>query len=208
LPSSFTEATLKLQNLLAKFLAVGSDFLVNRRFFTWVMLIFLLGLSIMSSYFFSQQDARSAINVPLIQTVQSAEALLAAGASTEQIIAGREIDLSSNQNPFITLYSTNKSVIGSSAHMSGKILLIPNGILDRARREGEVRVTWQPTRHLRFASVTQYLPNYGYVSVAESLKEVENEATRNLWRALALWIFGAVTLGAGMILIPRVTRRG
>jgi hypothetical protein len=181
--------------------------MLNRRFFTWILLAFLLGLSILTSYFFVQQEGRSSINIPLIQIGQSVKESLATGMTTTQILSGHEIDLSHNQNPFITLYSVNKKVIGSNSHYSKRTLLIPSGILDRSRSEGEVRVTWQPTKHLRFASVTDYVSGFGYITVAESLKEVESLAVANLWRALALWIFGAIATAVGLVLIDRFSKR-
>ncbi|HEX7405213.1 MAG TPA: hypothetical protein VF307_04740 [Candidatus Nanopelagicaceae bacterium] len=180
---------------------------MKRQLLTWLLLTFLLALSILTSYFFVQQEGRSAINLPLIQSVQVVKESLASGVTAKQVLAGREIDLSINQNPFITLYSMDKKVIGSNSHYKGATLLIPRGILDRSAREGEVRVTWQPTRELRFASVTEFVPGLGYICVAQSLKEVENLATANLWRALAIWLFGTAALGLGLVLIVRLSKR-
>ena len=182
------------------------EFMLDRRFFTWILLAFLFGLSILTSYFFVQQEGRSSINIPLIQIEQSVKESLATGMTAKQVLAGREIDLSANQNPFITLYSANKKVIGSSSHYQGVTLLLPIGILDRSAREGEVRVTWQPTRDLRFATVTEFVPGFGYISVAQSLKEVENLAMANLWRALAIWLIGATVIGLSLVLQDRFSQ--
>lgn len=161
----------------------------------WVSLVFVLGLSITTAYAFVQQSGRSAMNTPLIQQVQAAEASLKLGTSPTKILVATEIDLSRNPNPFITLYSLDEKVIGSSAHLDGKALSLPAGILMRTKVEGEVRVTWQPTARLRFASVTDYLPGFGYVSVAQSLKELENQAKRNLLIGSASILVGSLVLG-------------
>jgi len=183
------------------------EFVVKRQLLIWLLLTFILALSILTSYFFVQQAGRSTINLPLIQSVQVIKESLALGVTAEQVLAGREIDLSVNQNPFITLYSINKKVIGSNSHYKDGILLIPNGILDRSAREGEVRVTWQPKKELRFASVTEFVPGFGYISVAQSLKEVESLAMANLWRALVIWLFGAAAIGIGLVLLDRFSKR-
>lgn len=172
----------------------------RRVFRLWVSLVFILGLSVTTAYAFVQQNGRSSINTPLIQEVQSVEASLKLGTSPEKILVTPEIDLSKNLNPFVTLYSPDEKVIGSSSHLDGKELTLPIGILNRARVEGEVRVTWQPTAHLRFASVTDYIPGFGFVSVAQSLYEVEHQATRNLLIGCASILMGSVFLGIGAIL--------
>ena len=166
----------------------------------WILLVFVLGLSITTAYAFVQQSSRSAINTPLIQQLQAVESSLKLGVSPAKILLAPEIDLSKNLNLFITLYSQDAKVIGSSSHLAGKVLSLPMGILMRTKVAGEVRVTWQPTSHLRFASVTDYVPGFGYISVAQSLKEVENQAKRNLRIGGASILVGSLILGAAAIL--------
>lgn len=179
----------------------------SKFFYIWIFTIFIFGLPILTSYVFVQQEARSAINVPLIQEMQSVKADLEAGVKPSEILVGKQIDLSVTQSPFITLYSLDKKVLGSSEHLSGQTLTVPSGVLGNARVKGEVRVTWQPTNKLRFASITDYVPTFGYVTVAESLREVEDRATRNLWLALIALGFGSFSSGLGIFWFARLRAR-
>ncbi len=171
--------------------------------YVWLLTVFLFGLSIMTSYVFVQQEGRSSMNLPLLQLAQTVEFDLHSGVQPSEILKGRQIDLSVNQDPFITLYSLNKKVLGSSQHLNGQTLTLPVGVLDNARRNGETRVTWQPNRDLRFASITDYLPNFGYVSVSQSLKETEARATRGVWIALAAIGIGSFVSGLFVWLFAR-----
>jgi len=149
----------------------------------------------MTSYVFVQQEGRSSINIPLIQIAQNVESDLRSGATPGEILKGRQIDLTVDVSPFITLYSLGKKVVGSSQHLNGQTLTLPNGVLENARIKGEERVTWQPTRNLRFASITEFMPTFGYVSVAQSLQETESRATRGMWIALLALALGGFVSG-------------
>ncbi len=166
--------------------------------YIWLLVMFLFGLSIMTSYVFVQQESRSGIEIPLIQVMQSVKADLQAGVAPSTILKAQEIDLSIAQSPFITLYALDRKVIGSSEHLGGQTLTLPSGVLDIARARGEYRVTWQPTKDLRFASVTDYVPTFGFVSVSESLREVEARATWSMW--IALIALGLGSLASGLVL--------
>ena len=157
----------------------------------------------MTSYVFVQQESRSLINIPLIQEAQSVEAKLRGGMNTDSILQSSQLDLSITQSPFITLYSLDKKVIGSSEHLGGHTLTLPVGVLGNAQAKGEVRVTWQPTSTLRFASITDYVPTFGYVNVSESLREVEDRASRSLWLALVALGMGSLASGVGIFWFAR-----
>lgn len=179
-----------------------------RYFYIWIFTFFLFGLLIMTSYVFVQQEGRSSINIPLLQEIQSVEADLQAGVNPSEMLKGKQIDLSINQSPFITLYALDKKVIGSSQYLSGKTLTLPIGVLDNARVKGRARVTWQPTSALRFASITDYVPTFGYVSVTQSLQETEARTTRSMWLALVALLLGALMSGFGFLLFARADKAG
>lgn len=164
----------------------------------WLFSIFLFGLAIMTSYVFVQQEGRSGINIPLIQIMQSVQADLRTGVKPAVILAAKPFDLSRSQSPFITLYGLDKKVIGSSQQLGGRTLTLPTGVLDISRSKGESRVTWQPTNELRFASITDFVPTFGYVSVSQSLREVEDRATRSAWIAILALGLGSFTSGVGL----------
>lgn len=166
--------------------------------FFWLFTIFLFGIPILTSYVFVQQEARSGINVPLIEIMQSVKADLQTGMQPTVILNAKQIDLSISQSPFITLYGLDQKVIGSSQRFGTRTLTLPVGVLENSKSKGETRITWQPTRDLRFASVTDYLPTFGYVSVSQSLRETEDRATRSAWIAVLALGLGSFTSGIGI----------
>lgn len=167
----------------------------SKFFYIWIFTLFLFGLPIMTSYVFVQQEGRSSINIPLLELAQNVESDLRSGVLPNEILKGKQIDLSLDQSPFITLYSLDKRIVGSSQRLNGQLLSLPSGVLDNARTKGDVRVTWQPTHNLRFASITEFVPTFGYVSVAQSLQETEARATRSMWIALLALALGAFVSG-------------
>lgn len=179
---------------------------ISKFVYIWLFIIILFGLSIMTSYVFVQQEGRSSINIPLLQLAQSVEVDIRTGVRTSEILKAQQIDLSVNQSPFITLYSLDKNVLGSSQRLDNRTLTLPSGVLDHARSNGETRVTWQPTRELRFATITDFVPAFGYVSVSQSLKETEARATRGVWIALSALGFGALLSGFAIWLFARWRR--
>jgi hypothetical protein len=172
-------------------------------FYVWLFAVFVIGLPVMTAYVFVQQEARSGINIPLIQIMQSVRSDLQTGVKPSVILQAKQIDLSISQSPFITLYGLDKAVLGSSENLGGRVLTLPNGVLDLAKSKGEYRVTWQPTSALRFASITDYVPTFGYISVSESLREVENRASMSAWIALLALGLGSFTSGLGIWLFSR-----
>lgn len=181
------------------------DFFTQRSkyIYIWLFTIFLFGLPILTSYVFVQQESRTGINTPLVQILQTVKADLQSGVNPEVILKSREIGLSTSESPFITLYGLDKSVIGSSEHLANRTLTLPPGVLDISRAKGESRVTWQPTPELRFASITDYVPTFGYVSVSQSLGEVESRAHRSLLLALLALGLGSITSGLGIYFYRR-----
>ena len=195
IPAANTKSIADMKNLSPKY------------FYIWIFTIFIFGLPILTSYVFVQQEGRSAIEIPLIQVMQSVKADLQAGISPSTILKAQQIDLSIDQSPFITLYALDKKVIRSSERLGTRTLTLPSGVLDLAKAKGEYRVTWQPTSALRFASVTDYVPTFGFVSVSESLREVEARATRSLWLALLALGLGSLMSGLGLFWFARLRTR-
>lgn len=182
------------------------DFLTERSkyFYIWLFTIFLFGLPILTSYVFVQQESRTGINTPLIQILQVVKEDLQSGVDSKVVLKSQQIDLATSESPFITLYGLDKSVIGSSEHFANRTLTLPSGVLDVSKAKGESRVTWQPTPALRFATITDYVPTFGYVSVSQSLREIESRAHRSLLLALLALGLGSITSGLGIYFYRRI----
>ncbi|TRZ85964.1 MAG: hypothetical protein D4R83_05520 [Streptomycetaceae bacterium] len=166
----------------------------------WVMIMGVVTVCIGTTYLLVQQQGRMSMNDPLISLVQVERAQIGAKVSPGRLAAGDGIDLSINEGAFVTFYGLDKSVIATSATLAGKALRLPAGALDNIRIHGHSTVTWQPTSALRFATYTEYVPNFGYISAAQSLKQVEIRASRNVWLCTAAIVAAAIIAAVGLTL--------
>jgi hypothetical protein len=91
------------------------------------------------------------------------------------------------------------AVLASSGTLHGGPAWPPAGVLDFVRSHGRERVTWQPERGVRIASVVVRVaaPRPGFVMAGRNLREAE-ERTR---RSLQMCSFAAALLLAGTALL-------
>ena len=166
----------------------------------WVMIMGLVVLCVSTTYLLVQQQGRMSMNDPLISIVQINRAQIAQHVEPSTLAVGVGVDLSMYEGAFITFYGLDKSVIATSATLSGKALKVPVGALDYVRTHGHSMVTWQPAPGLRFATYTEYVPGFGYINAAQSLKQVEVRASRNVWIAAAAIVSAGIIAGVGLLL--------
>ncbi|KKQ93960.1 MAG: hypothetical protein UT66_C0018G0027 [candidate division CPR2 bacterium GW2011_GWC1_39_9] len=122
------------------------------------------------------QNYRQGANDPQIQNVNAIADALKENKDNPPESPTERIDLSSNPSEFTIVYDSNKKMIYSNAALDGKDPVIPEGFLDTAKKKGENRVTWQPKKGVRLATVVKYYNGSasGYVIAGKSLKETEN----------------------------------
>lgn len=181
----------------------GSDMKVRtlpKVFKIWVMIMGLVALCVGTTYLLVQQQGRMSMNDPLISIVQINRAQIAKHVGPSTLAVGVGVDLSIYEGAFITFYGLDKSVIASSATLSDKALKLPTGVLDYVRAHGHSTVTWQPAPGLRFATYTEYVPDFGYINASQSLKQIEVLASRNVWFSAAAIVAAGIIAGVGLIL--------
>jgi hypothetical protein len=97
----------------------------------------------------------------------------------------------------------NGKAIASSATLNGQAAAVPSGVIDYVRTSGENRVTWQPQRGVRMATITVRVAGNPtrFVTAGRSLDETEGRIDK-LGRLLLLgWL---VTL-AGLLVVVAPT---
>ncbi|PIP30287.1 hypothetical protein COX25_05450 [bacterium (Candidatus Howlettbacteria) CG23_combo_of_CG06-09_8_20_14_all_37_9] len=136
------------------------------------------------------QNYRQGANDPQIQNVNAIADALKENKDNPPESPAERIDLAKNSNEFTIVYDSNKKIIYSNATLNGKDPVIPGGVLDTAKKKGENRITWQPKKGVRLATVVKYYSGSasGYVIAGRSLKETENRI-KNL----------ALIIGAGWL---------
>ncbi len=154
------------------------------------------------AYLLAQQALRQGANDPQIQIAEDAAAAIAAGKSVGDVVASGRIDAGRSLAPFVIVLDDGGSVLGSSATLRDRVPVPPRGVLERAREEGEHRVTWQPEPGVRLAAVIVRVDGGkpGFVVAARSLKEVEARIQRlGLLTAIAWFLILATSLVLGVM---------
>jgi hypothetical protein len=137
-----------------------------------------------------QQDIRQSADDPQIQLAEDAAAKLANGQSAQNVVPSEQVDIAQSLTPFLIVFDSTGKPLASSARLNGQIPIIPPGVFDYVRQNGEDRITWQPQPGVRNAIVvTQFQgPNPGFVLAGRSLREVEIREDNILHLVLLGWI--------------------
>lgn len=167
--------------------------------FIWLIVMFIITFTCSLTYLVTQQVLRLDANERPAQLATDTEIKLQNGRSPISIISGDTIDISKSLDTFVMIFDKNHQLVASSGMMNGNQPSYPRGVLDNTAKKGEVRVTWQPKKGLRFASVA-LKTNNGYIVAARSLYETENliDKIGNLvllaWGAFLLLSTGAILI--------------
>ncbi|HUI90549.1 MAG TPA: hypothetical protein VLX61_17665 [Anaerolineales bacterium] len=138
-----------------------------------------------------QQALRQGLNDPQIQMAEDTAYALNHGATFDSIVAGSQVEMSHSLAPFIDTYDTNGNVIAGDGLLNGQLPDYPQGALDRARQNGENRVTWQPQPDVRIASVV--VPyDTGFVVAGRNMREVEQREDQTELLAGATWLLALI----------------
>ncbi|MGA9398381.1 MAG: hypothetical protein WBV22_09005 [Anaerolineaceae bacterium] len=151
-------------------------------------------------YLALQQVLRQNANDPQIQMAEDTAQALASGASVESLMPVNQVDLLQSLAPFVIVYDDGGIPVASSGQLHGQISVIPMGVIDYVRRNGEDRITWQPEPGVRIASViVDFSGNRsGFVLAGRSLREIEKRENQAEMEAGAVWI---ITLLGSLIMV-------
>jgi hypothetical protein len=106
----------------------------------------------------TQQSLRLGANEQPYQFATDVAIKLQDGKSAEAAVPIDKVDLSKSMDTFVMIYNNQP--------------VFPKGVLDYTAKNGEDRITWQPDRGLRFATVAIKFDK-GYIVAGHSLQETE-----------------------------------
>ena len=131
-------------------------------------------------YLVVQQSLRQGANDPQIQMAEDAAATLAAGATPESVLPVARVEISTSLAPFMVIYGASGDLLASSGLLHGTAPLLPSGVFDYTRQNGEDRVSWQPESGVRMAAVVVSYGGSqpGFVLAGRSLREVEKRESQ------------------------------
>lgn len=157
-------------------------------FTKWLPIAFVILVFSFAIYAVVQQSLRLSANDPQVELTEEISQKLSEGEIPSA--QAETVELSKTLTPFIMIFDKDKKLVYSTSVVNGKSATPPMGVLDAAKRFGENRVTWQPTKGVRLATVTRYFKgsNEGYVLVGRSLREVEKRIAK----------IGSIVLAAAM----------
>jgi hypothetical protein len=145
-----------------------------------------------------QQAHRSAADDPQLQIAGDISNKLKKGGAIDKWFSGDTIEISQSLSVFNVLFNDKGEPVISTGVLNGKMPLLPKGVFDFARKNGENVFTWQPQRGVRMAVVLEALQSsaYSFVAVGRSLYEVEQREENLRWMVIISWL-----LGMGVIMV-------
>ena len=123
----------------------------------WLPLAFVTGALCVLVYLAVQQALRHGANDPQIQMAEDAAYALSQGGSVAEVIPAGSVEISRSLAPFLVVYDETGKPQAGSGVLHGEMPVLPAGVLDYVRQQGEDRISWQPENGVRVAAVvTRY----------------------------------------------------
>jgi hypothetical protein len=140
----------------------------------WIPIAAISAALCLLVYVVVQQAIRQGANDPQVQLANDAAAALARGAQPDPAPVAR-VELRSSLAPFLVTYDESGKPTGGSGYLNGSLPAPPAGVFEFARLHGENRVTWQPERSVRIASVVVHVAAHGggFVLAGRRMDEIE-----------------------------------
>lgn len=159
----------------------------------WVPVAFLTAFACFVSYLTAQQVLRHLANDPQVQMAEDAASALERGRPPEDLTKGDTIDISRSLAPFIIVFDEAGAPVAANAVLDGAVPKPPGGVFCSCGG-GENRVTWQPRRGVRIASVIVHHGGAqpGFVLAGRSLRESERRTDRIGMLLFLLWVVTAL----------------
>ena len=164
--------------------------MIRTVFFPHVASAILVTGIILLIYASVQQQYRTGANDPQIQTARDIAAKLKQNKPLNSVMPADTVDLEQSLSTFVQVYDDKNNVLQSTGFAGGRAPVVPTGVLDKAKADGENFVTWQPSANVRLASVIVYtgVAQDAYVLVGRSLWEVEKRESALVKMVFVCWL--------------------
>lgn len=124
-----------------------------------------------------QQSIRSAANELPAQYATEVKNRLEKGMTVVEAIADMpKVDMAKSLSPFVIVYDHHEQPVAGTARLDTSYPTPPGGVLNVVKKQKENRVTWQPRRNVRNATVIlacKVNGRDGFVLAGKSLREAE-----------------------------------
>lgn len=141
----------------------------------WVPLAVVITLLVGLIYVTAQQVLRMTVNDPQIQVAEDMATALVNGQPIDSVVPSSKIDIAKSVALYVVVFDDSGKAIASSGTLHNQLPILPAGVFDYVRRNGEDRITWQPEPGVRSAVVvTRYSgASAGFVMAGRSMRESE-----------------------------------
>jgi len=159
------------------------------------------------AYVADQQILRQGANDPQIQLAEDAAAALGRGASAPAIVSsGAQIDVSQSLSPFIIVMNAKGTILQSSGVLGTLPPILPRGVINYMQTHSEDRITWEPAKGVRIATVIVSFKGRasGFVLAGRSLREVEKREDALYWQFFTAWILSLVVIVGGYVIYGKL----
>jgi hypothetical protein len=159
-------------------------------------------------YIAAQQEYRMSLNDPQLQLAQDGALRLVDGAQPKDVGSPAKVDIAASLASWVMVYDASGKPISGGAQLEGKPPVLPQGVYAYAREHGEDRISWQPRRDVRQATIVEFWrgkSGTGFVVAGRNMREVEGRiASLNKLVIVAWLVTMAATFGAALVLWPPI----
>jgi hypothetical protein len=177
----------------------------------WTVIAFLVTFTSLLVYVAAQQVLRLGANEMPAELAAEISINLENSNSPKDAVPSEITDISKSPGTFVMVFDKDKNLIASSAVMGLDEPVYPKGVLDYVDKNGEDRVTWQPQKGLRFATVA-IKSGDNYIVAGRSLKETEKliSTVESLvfYAWLVCMIFSSAVLAIIYVLLKKFSSAG
>jgi len=124
-----------------------------------------------------QQNYRQTAYDPEIQMAEDTGNMLSQGGDAGEISSTYpQVNFAVSLSPFVIIYDQEGKVVLATGNMDGSVPTPPIGVLQTVMAYGEDRLTWQPRKDVRIATIVvpySYNGQSGFVLAGRNLREIE-----------------------------------
>ncbi|MDR3610211.1 MAG: hypothetical protein P4L27_06600 [Ignavibacteriaceae bacterium] len=148
---------------------------IKRILLKWLLLSALTSVFFLVIYVTFQQALRLTANYPQVQIAEDYAYLLSNADPFDSTRFSEKINIERSLSSFVIIFNSNEYPVLTSGLLHGTIPHLPKGVLDNVKQDKELKLTWQPERGVRIASVIIAYngKNTGFVLAGRSLRETE-----------------------------------
>jgi len=162
---------------------------MKRTLLSWLPFAIVVTIAGWTAWLVVQQVYRSSANDPQIQMAEDGAAKLGGGVLVPQVVPSETVDMARSLAPYVIVYNEMGMPVSGSARLRGQIPTLPVVAIEAARRQPELRLTWQPVPGVRSAVVVRHYggANPGFLLAGRSLREIELRVRRFAGLLLLVW---------------------